>query len=128
MNVQDGLILLIRTFDTTARCFATMKKYCLIILLFLAKQQGYAALDTCGLHASFYPSRDTLVTANFSAVFNNTTIGATDFTWYVNGEAYSPFPSFSYSKAKIGVNEISLAVTNGACVDTARMYVVVTGT
>ncbi len=104
-----------------------MKICCLLILLFLAQQTVWASVDTCSLKASFYPSKDTLVTTNFSAVFNNTTTGATDFTWYVNGQAYSPFQSFSYSTATIGVNEISLAVTNGACVDTARIYVVVTG-
>ena len=105
-----------------------MRKYCLIILLCFVQQAVFAAFDTCTLKASFYPSRDTLVTTSFNTVFNNTTVGATDLTWYSNGVAYSLASQFNYSTTTIGVNEVLLAVKNGFCIDTARMYVVVTGT
>ena len=105
-----------------------MRKYCLIILIFLAKQHSVFANDTCTLKASFYPGRDTLAVINFNAVFNNTTVGATSYTWLRDGIAVNSPAVYNYSTSKVGTNEVALAVSNGICVDTARVYVVLTGT
>jgi len=130
MYVQDSSIpanVYLVDYSQIHRSFFAMKKYCLLIMFFLVKQNAFAVFDTCTLKASFYPSKDTMVLTSFNAVFNNTTVGANKFTWLSDGAPYSSDPLLNYSTVNVGVNEVALAVSNGFCADTAYMYVVVTG-
>ena len=93
---------------------------------------SYSKGDTCTLKASFFPKRDTVVAANFLQVLTNTTQGATQFTWLGNNDtryfSSQTEPVSGTFSAGVGINQFALAVSNGICKDTARMYVVVTGT
>lgn len=105
---------------------------CIFLFITVA---GYSQSNPCGIKAQFTNQKDTIITTDFYQVdFTNISTGATSFKWLYNGLQYYYTPTqpskFNFainSSTGVSIHKVELAITNGICVDTASVVVILTG-
>src|SRR5882762_7660720 len=77
----------------------------------------------CSVSAKYFPGDDTVISMGNPIFFENRSLNASSFAWFLNGAFSSSQKDFILNPS-LGVTEIMLVASDGICSDTSFSFII----